>query len=401
MATYLKKFDTHSSYEEFIGGEEYITPNVSVCVEENDVHLNDELNILTFFAEEDNSTISLNRVGTNESLENASLMYSTNNGGTWNNYTIGDTITLNNSGDSVKFKGTNTRLAIGTSDFHKFVMSGKFSAKGDVTSLFNNKGGDMQMSSYSCLCLFYGCGSLTKAPMLPATKLSTSCYFGMFRGCSSLTTPPELPATTLANECYAFMFRDCTSLTSAPELPATTLADYCYYSLFENCSMIELPPELPSETMCHRCYEQMFKGCTSLTTAPELLSISLVYGCYTRMFNGCSSLINVQDELPATVLAGYCYQSMFQGCTSLVKAPSLPANNLADRCYLDMFNGCSKLNYIKALFVTNPSSTYTNNWVYGVNSTGTFVKNSLAEWTTTGVNGIPEGWTVEILQTVK
>ena len=60
-----------------------------------------------------------------------------------------------------------------------------------------------------------------------------------------------------------------------------------------------------------------------------------------------------------------------------------------------MFKGCSSLNYIKAMFTTTPSNTYTYDWVSGVASTGTFVKNSAANWDVTGVNGIPSGWTVQ------
>ena len=47
------------------------------------------------------------------------------------------------------------------------------------------------------------------------------------------------------------------------------------------------------------------------------------------------------------------------------------------------------------MFTTTPSSTYTQNWVSGVASTGTFVKNSAATWDVTGTSGIPSGWTVE------
>ena len=43
------------------------------------------------------------------------------------------------------------------------------------------------------------------------------------------------------------------------------------------------------------------------------------------------------------------------------------------------------INYIQECFVY---------WVQGVSSTGTFVKNKDATWDVTGVNGIPEGWTV-------
>lgn len=34
------------------------------------------------------------------------------------------------------------------------------------------------------------------------------------------------------------------------------------------------------------------------------------------------------------------------------------------------------------------------NWLSGVSTTGTFVKNSAATWNKTGSSGIPSGWTV-------
>jgi len=67
---------------------------------------------------------------------------------------------------------------------------------------------------------------------------------------------------------------------------------------------------------------------------------------------------------------------------------------LANSCHQFMFYGCTSLNYIKALFTTTPSSTYTYNWVRGVAPTGTFVKSSAATWNVTGNNGVPTGWTV-------
>ena len=138
----------------------------------------------------------------------------------------------------------------------------------------------------------------------------------------------------------------------------------------------------------------MFNGCTSLTTAPELPATALAFACYNSMFLDCTSLM-VAPELPATTLAESCYFEMFYGCTSLTTAPELPATALADYCYHYMFNGCTNLNYIKAMFTTKPSATYTQFWVRGVASTGTFVKNSAATWNVTGNNGIPSGWTVQ------
>ena len=223
--------------------------------------------------------------------------------------------------------------------------------------------------------------------------LANYCYQGMFQNCTSLMTATELPATSLANYCYANMFQNCTSLTTAPELPATELGQYCYNYMFNGCSSLTSAPELPATTLLTYCYANMFQNCTSLTTAPTLPATTLAINCYQSMFQGCTSLTTA-PELPATTLAINCYYSMFQGCTSLMTAPELPATTLVSRCYQQMFYDCASLNYIKALFTTTPSSSYTNNWVYDVAPTGTFVKADADTWDVTGTNGVPNGWTV-------
>lgn len=167
-----------------------------------------------------------------------------------------------------------------------------------------------------------------------------------------------------------------------------------FTNLFINDTHIITAPELPATTLAPYCYVQMFRGCTSLVNAPSRLpATTLRSNCYNSMFSGCTSLVNA-PELSATTLATYCYGYMFRDCTSLTTAPELPATELESNCYNYMFYGCTELNYLKALFTTTPSISYTQNWVSGVAATGTFVKNRSATWTTTGVSGIPEGWTV-------
>lgn len=46
------------------------------------------------------------------------------------------------------------------------------------------------------------------------------------------------------------------------------------------------------------------------------------------------------------------------------------------------------------MFTTTPSNSYTINWVSGVKSTGTFVKNHAATWNVVGANGVPTNWTI-------
>ena len=247
--------------------------------------------------------------------------------------------------------------------------------------------------------MFYGCTSLKTAPALPATDLPEGCYFRMFVNCASLTTAPVsigTSASTLAHECCTDMFENCTSLTTAPELPSTSLATLCYSGMFAGCTSLTSAPELPATTLAGRCYANMFKGCTSLTVAPELPATTLAELCYVNMFYGCTSLTTAPVSIgtSAATLAENCCHSMFQGCTSLTTAPELPATNLAYYCYNEMFYGCTSLNYIKCLSIHDSAFRYTDDWVYGVASTGTFVKNpDMNDWTT-GVSGIPTDWIV-------
>ncbi len=250
------------------------------------------------------------------------------------------------------------------------------------------------LAAYCYRHMFNGCTGLTTAPELPATTLATSCYMNMFQRCTGLTTAPELPATTLSDDCYNAMFSQCIGLTTAPELPATTLAIRCYCNMFQGCTRLTTAPELPVTTLAYGCYHGMFSSCTRLTAAPDLPATILTEQCYRDMFYGCSSLAT-SPELPATTLTNWCYANMFTSCGSLTAAPDLPATTLVANCYKEMFKGCSNLNYIKAMFTTEPGSSYTSNWLNSVKSGGTFVKNSAATWDVTGSDGIPSSWSVQ------
>ena len=371
---YIKLFNTVSAYTESRNND-YFEPWLSYTEENDEVNYNkteDEKLIetpLTF-----NITGDGNIVWKVSGSSTKTIEYKKNDG-EWTEITsttAGTPISVV-SGDTVQFRGDNDRYATGASAYNSFSgTTAAFSVKGNIMSLISSSGFatlNVLTSSYTFNSLMRTCTGLTDASklVLPATTLAIYCYYNIFQGCTSLTTSPELPATTLTGYCYANMFQGCTSLTTAPELPATVLASYCYNGMFRNCTSLTTAPELPATTLAQYCYASMFYGCTNLTTEPEL---------------------------PATGLVRNCYASMFNGCTNLTTAPELPATTLADSCYYFMFNGCTSLNYIKAMFTTTPG-TYTSNWVNGVASTGTFVKNSAAQWDITGVNGIPAGWTVE------
>ena len=274
------------------------------------------------------------------------------------------------------------------------------------------------LAEYCYYGMFHNCYALPIAPALPATTLADSCYNGMFSGCTSLTTAPELPATTLANYCYQYMFARCTSLVNPPALSVATLASYCYKGMFAGCTSLVNAPTLPATTLADYCYEGMFESCTSLTTAPALPATTLADYCYSGMFMYCTSLVN-PPVLSATVLAEYCYGTMFMYCTSLTTAPALPATTLAHICYGQMFNNCwslttapelpattltqscyfgmfescTSLNNVTCLATDISADASTYEWLNSVSSTGTFTKAAGVTWPT-GESGIPSGWTV-------
>ena len=339
----------------------------------------------------------------NSSSSNISIQYNKNGDG-WitissNTGASAPTISVV-SGDVVQFRGDNVTYCPAYNKYSSFSETTcTFRIKGNIMSLINTT--DFADTSTftgtrNFSHLFYSCTGLTDAEnlILPATTLTPSCYDSLFLNCSSLSKAPQLPATTLASSCYNSMFYG-TAIIKAPVLLATTLASNCYTGMFQGCSSLtEVQDVLPAMTLESYCYDQMFHTCSSLSKAPQLPATTLAEGCYNNMFRGCTGLTSAPD-LPATTLSAYCYASMFYQCTNIVKAPDLPATTVLNNSYAGMFRGCSSLNYIKCLATDISASQSTYNFTDGVAATGTFVKDSTMLSWTTGVNGIPSGWTVQ------
>lgn len=336
---------------------------ISSCEVPSKELVDDVTKPLTFRAKQDGSTVSLTKNGS----PSGTFQTSRDGGSTWTDYTLDTAITLN-TGNEVSFRAKSDRTsAQSNQNYFSFQMTGKIEAWHNVMSMYRTNGFATYNTAmnYSFYYLFKSCTSLTKAPVLPATKLADYCYGNMFYGCQSLTKAPELPATTLATSCYNYMFQGCQSLTKAPALPATALATYCYSNMFSECESLTKAPELPATKLANYCYWYMFQGCKSLTKAPAL---------------------------PATRLAKHCYKSMFDGCQSLTKAPALPATTLADSCYVYMFDGCKSLKEVR-ISATTTATDALYYWLSGVSATGDFYCDQNATIFPSGASGIPSGWT--------
>ena len=223
---------------------------------------------LTFEAKTAGATVTFNIAeGITKPVE-----YSTD--GTWNTYTSGTVITLENIGDKVMFRGENATYALNKSAYSRFTCSDNCYVYGNIMSL------------------------LSKENFAARTTLTEdNTFYGLFRNNAHIWHHASrnllLPATILTMQCYSYMFDGCTSLTVAPELPAMTMKDYCYRYMFQNCTSLTVAPELPATMLINSCYCAMFMGCTSLTTAPVLPATYLRGNCYESMFSGCTNLNSV------------------------------------------------------------------------------------------------------------
>ena len=432
MTKRLRKFNSTSEYKDYLDGETPVIPNVSYCSDISDINYVNyfeyyKTKYLTFITLE-NGTFTLT-IGSNVNTSLlSSISYSTDNGLTWtttnnqDNTTVTITTPTVLAGDKILWKGEG--IAMSTAIFSTeaanrainssiFSSTGEFNIEGNIMSLlygddFQNKDSFENNSSSNFALLFYSYNTADTAKIssieklvFPANTLADQCYVRMFQGAPLVKPPIVLPARELATYCYASMFLGCTNLTTPPKLPAINLESYCYYAMFSKCTNLTVTPKLIARKLAPYCYQSMFQACASLTEVPKLPAIKLAPYCYYSMFYECTS-IKVVPKLPATTLASHCYHFMFGYCSNLTTVTELPAIDLigGDHCYDRMFRSCSKLNYVKAMFITDPmpdrtTKLYTDNWLYGVSSTGTFVKNINATWTERSEFGIPVNWTVE------
>ena len=161
-------------------------------------------------------TVHINPYVRGTSHDAYSILYSTDDGQSWETF-IGDFyLTVNVASDNklmIKFQGS-------IDPFGSFSVSGgNFNVEGNIMSLIKKDDFESATSirfwdTYFFKGLFKNQTNLISAEnlVLPATILAEDCYANMFEGCTSLTKAPKLPATTLVKGCYASMFAGCTSL---------------------------------------------------------------------------------------------------------------------------------------------------------------------------------------------
>ena len=288
---YLKMFETHSDYALYASSENFIKPNVSMCIQEEEAHFtpNTWADEYLTFEIISGGTIAWTKNGT---MDNRIIYYSLN-GGEWEEFYGAIPV---NVGDIVRFKGDNPNYGKNIYDTYRFDDStATFNLKGNIMSLITSSGfSDAKelTSNYTFFNLFSGTKVVDLENLiLPATTLTNYCYSYMFYGCTNLTTAPKLPATTLANRCYEYMFYGCTRLTTAPELPATTLTAGCYDSMFYGCTNLNSITCLATNISASSCTYRWVNEVASSGTFIKDPSMT----DWTRDYNGIPYNWAVQD----------------------------------------------------------------------------------------------------------
>ena len=305
-------------------------------------------------------------------------LYKTN--GSWETYSDGAIINLNNIGDTLSYKKNNSQIPV-NGPIGTFVVSG------------------------NCTIKVYGCAySLLLSNWHNSSYYTNNCFEGLFEDCSQLVDASNLimPNTGTADYCCNSMFKNCTGLIYPPQLNSYYLnGEYCYLEMFNGCSSLKYAPKLPAESLTYCCYEYMFGNCSSLEYAPYLPATTLAEDCYHGMFANCTNLKYIQPILPATTISQGCYWAMFSNCQRIKCAPILPARSLANQCYQGMFSGCNSLEEIVCLAddsnvddILDPHN-YVDDWLYNVTTSGVLkLLNNHAGFLD---NSVPNTWSINTL----
>jgi hypothetical protein len=200
MSKYLKLFQTHSQYVSFANGN-FDKPNVSYCLDVEDVHYNPfhnySLDYLTFVALE-SGTFTFN---SNDNT--ATINYSLDNGNTWVELASGSSTPTITAGNKVLWKGE-----LEVSGSGSFATSGNFSSsgtcdiEGNIMSII--AGDDFAQATEVVQKQFSRTFSVkvvnAKNLILPATTLADDCYYEMFGVTSYMLNEPQIPDSVVPLE---------------------------------------------------------------------------------------------------------------------------------------------------------------------------------------------------------
>lgn len=193
-----------------------------------------------------------------------------NGQGDWVNYAFGTEYTLN-SNEYVEFKNINNLdVSEDTNNYVQFVMSGKFEADGDITTLCATDGTDAPLT-YAFNYLFKFCDALVKAPDCSRITTASSYLFRFTFAGTSITELPkfneniDVTGSTTRGMFWA-TFNECNKLKKVrlpfkKPLNNSYAFQYMFYDS-KNLEEFDFGDQIPTSNRVS--YQYMFQGCSKL-----------------------------------------------------------------------------------------------------------------------------------------
>lgn len=329
-------------------------------------------NELKFTALQDNSSVTLNRVGSPVSLN---LEYSTD-GTTWTVFVVGQTYTLANQGDYIMLRapqGSPNTSGCGQSAGakHKFTMSGSIACTGNIMSLYDCNAETTTITDWGFSELFHDCTALVEGPGSTATSLGRGAYHQVFMGCTNLVSVGEIaPFTVTGIYAMGQTFSGCTALAEIQDEFDAGIGSSVYQSTFqqtfENCTSLTHAPSLKFKSGPYAC-QKAFQNCTSIVDAGDIICDGCSDYMFQFMYDGCSSLVTppkfydedltTHELRDAFTAASHSHGFLFRGCASMTSMPNFKITTYASKAeytFEHLFDGCTSL--VDASGWTPPSS---------------------------------------------
>ena len=382
---YTKLFNNYDEYVAYTGGTDFILPNVSYCIEEDESHCTPQLH-----CQEEHEYELMGEPSYPSSVPASATSFdlSFSYTDTYTAYTCeegsfmdGDTVTIPISENPT----TSARTISGSYMFHDINIPYSFTQEGNEELPYSKQ--------YLTFEILSGGTILWKASNTAVTKtISYSKDNGnTWVEIASTTSGAEINVN--AGDKVLFKGNNGTYGTGKNVNSGFMGGTACYdvegnvMSLVGGDNFTGLTSFNSEEYVFHKLFST-----ARVVSAENLVlpALTLTNSCYRAMFANTTTLTKAPIEIPATATSYSACSYMFENC-QITTAPVLVAESLVSDCYKGMFTGCTHLNYIKCL-ATNINGG-TTDWVKSVAAAGTFIKAANATWTT-GVNGIPSGWTV-------